>query len=99
MNNNVLFSIVSVMVGIISGVAGIYFGYAMYKRNTHHDIKHSAAEDATTSATLDYIRRAVDDIKLEQRAQRNEIADALERLTRVEESAKQAHKRLDGLQR
>ncbi|MEG1609533.1 MAG: hypothetical protein RR348_06655 [Clostridia bacterium] len=44
-----------------------------------------------------YIKRRIDDVLLEQR-ETNKTLDAHgERLTRVEESAKQAHKRIDEL--
>ncbi|MCQ6559769.1 hypothetical protein NNL21_13795 [Paenibacillus mendelii] len=46
---------------------------------------------------MDYIKRGIDDVRFEQR-ERGRRFDALsERVTRVEESAKQAHKRLDRL--
>ncbi|MFC0392431.1 hypothetical protein [Paenibacillus mendelii] len=46
---------------------------------------------------VDYIKRGIDDVRFEQR-ERGRRFDALsERVTRVEESAKQAHKRLDRL--
>ncbi|WP_426251383.1 hypothetical protein [Paenibacillus pabuli] len=44
---------------------------------------------------MDYIKRGVDDIRLEQRAQAQRVDVLSERVTRVEESAKQAHKRID----
>ncbi|MGE6576253.1 hypothetical protein ACQKFM_15155 [Paenibacillus xylanexedens] len=46
-------------------------------------------------ADVDYIKRGVDDIRLEQRVQAQRVDALSERVTRVEESAKQAHKRID----
>ncbi len=44
---------------------------------------------------MDYIARGVDDIKLDLKDQARKIESQNERLIRVEESAKSAHKRLD----
>ena len=48
---------------------------------------------------MSYVKRRVDDILLERR-EFNKMLDAHgERITRVEESVKQAHKRIDGLEK
>ena len=59
------------------------------------DVRGDARADAEIESDIKYIARGVDDIRLEQRAQREQMGVISERLTRVEESAKQAHKRLD----
>ncbi|WP_240353246.1 hypothetical protein [Cohnella algarum] len=46
---------------------------------------------------MEYIKRGVDDVRLEQRAQGQRFDALAERVTRVEESAKQALQRLDRL--
>ncbi|MNP69786.1 hypothetical protein D3C76_1659320 [compost metagenome] len=60
------------------------------------------AEESSTVTTLqnnvDYIRRGVDDIRLDQRAQGQRIEVLAERVTRVEESQKSFHKRMDRLE-
>ena len=47
---------------------------------------------------MDYIKRGIEDIKLEQRAQVQRYDMLAERVTRLEESGKQAHKRIDKLE-
>ncbi len=47
---------------------------------------------------IGYIKSGIDDIKAEQREQRNTNTQFLERLTAVEASAKQAHKRIDRIE-
>lgn len=53
------------------------------------------AEMQKQSAVIDNVNSGVGDIRVEMRSQRDLIQTMLERLTRVEESAKQAHKRID----
>lgn len=47
------------------------------------------------SVVIASVNSGVGDIRVEMRSQRDLIQTMLERLTRVEESAKQAHKRID----
>ena len=44
---------------------------------------------------LEYIKRAVDDIRVDQQRTREDMSRMSERVTRVEESCKSAHHRLD----
>ena len=55
----------------------------------------SAKSDATVLSDIGYIKSGIDDIKTEQREQRKFNAEIVSRLVKVEESAKQAHKRID----
>jgi len=48
---------------------------------------------------IGYIKSGVDDIKSEQKEQRKTNIEVVSRLTAVEESAKQAHKRIDEIKK
>lgn len=52
-------------------------------------------DDALLRQDMEYIKRGVDDIRLEQKVQGQKVDLLCERVTRVEESSKQAHKRID----
>ncbi|MGG0718660.1 hypothetical protein ABE096_13845 [Robertmurraya massiliosenegalensis] len=85
----------TVEVGVlISGLAVIIalLGYSLNKTKA---IKSDGKESAELKAELGYIRRGVDDIKIDLKANDKQIQALGERVTRIEESAKQAHKRLD----
>lgn len=86
---------VSTLVAVISAVSGILLGWAGRSKSLKQDIVQEAGQEALQRADMDYIKRGVDDIRLEQRAQGQRIDALSERVTRVEESAKQAHRRLD----
>ncbi|MEX3621851.1 hypothetical protein [Viridibacillus arvi] len=79
-----LFGAIGTLLGIIGAVA------ALKKTN-----KEEGMQDAETKATLNYISKGVDDIRIDQRAQASKLDAYNERLIRVEESTKQAHKRID----
>lgn len=93
MELSVLFSIISAA----AALSGIILGWAGRSRTIRQDIAQQASLDALQKADVEYIKRGVDDIRLEQKAQGKKIDDLAERVTRVEESAKQAHKRIDRL--
>lgn len=70
----------------VSTVCAIAFGYAAFARNKKSDTANEAKSDATVLTEIGYIKGGIDDIKAEQ-------------LVAVEASAKQAHKRIDTLER
>ena len=51
------------------------------------------------SVKLDGISHGIETIRVDLKAQEKRVSELSERLTRVEESSKQAHKRLDNLKR
>ncbi|MBJ8205883.1 hypothetical protein JDS91_32425, partial [Bacillus cereus] len=56
-------------------------------------------QGAETNAKLEYISKGVDDIRIDLKANEKQMIVLGERITRVEESAKQAHKRLDNVEK
>lgn len=78
--------------GIISAIILGWIGQnRMVRQNTRND----AGSDAMLKTDVDYIKRGVDDMRIEQRVQGQRFDQLAERVTRVEESTKQAHHRLD----
>jgi septal ring factor EnvC (AmiA/AmiB activator) len=60
-----------------------------------HDAHKKGKSSGIVASDIEYIKRRVDDVLFEQR-ETNKILDAHgERITRVEEGVKQAHKRID----
>lgn len=78
--------------GIISA---IILGWIGQNRMVRQSTRNDAGSDAALKTDVDYIKRGVDDMRLEQRVQGQRFDALAERVTRVEESAKQAHHRLD----
>lgn len=86
------------VVSIISACAAIIFGYVAFVRNRDKDKERNTKTDATILTEVGYIKSGIDDIKTEQKEQRKTNTEVLTRITAVEASAKQAHKRLDTLE-
>lgn len=90
---------ISLILSSIFGIGGLAFGFITALRAKKSDDTKEAKEDGIILTELGYIKSGVDDIKQKQREQEKQNIDFVKHLTAVEESAKQAHKRIDKLEK
>lgn len=88
----------TIPIGALCTLVGAVIGYVVFLRNRDKDAKAEGREDGAIMSELGYIKGGVDDLKKDMREQRTTNTQILERLTNVEASAKQAHKRLDRIE-
>jgi flagellar biosynthesis component FlhA len=96
---------IGVLISILSLIIA-FQGYALNKQKQQQDknksdtteAKNDAKESAELKAQLGYISKGVDDIRIDLKANEKQMVAFGERVTRIEESAKQAHKRLDSIE-
>lgn len=86
------------LIGLLCTILGVVISYAVFFRNVKKDNKDEGQEVGTMLTELGYIKSGVDDIKAEQKEQRKTNVEFITRLTAVEASAKQAHKRIDRIE-
>lgn len=86
------------LLGAVSVVFGMIITYLTFVRGRDKDIKSDAKENAKISTKLDHISQGVDTIRIDLKSNEKEIGRVAERVTRVEESAKQAHLRINKLE-
>lgn len=86
------------MISIIGGIAGIVFGIITYARNRRQDNTSEGQRNGEIMSELGYIKAGVDDMKRKQEKSDDTIMGFMKELTAVQESTKQAHKRIDGLE-
>lgn len=98
--------IVIVCCSIIGAVIAVKGSVRLTKKDVKDTEVETRAEtiSETKSNTifetkLDYVSKGIDDIKLDNREQSRQINAITERVARVEESSKSAHKRLDELEK
>jgi len=91
-------TIITAIVSVAAAISGVALGWNGRARTYRQDVVQESTAAAMQRADVEYIKRGVDDMKVEQKLQRQQFEAVSERLTRVEESAKQAHKRLDRLE-
>lgn len=87
------------VIGIIGSLAAIVFGYAAFSRNRKHDYQADGRQIGNVLTELGYIKSGVDDVKAAQKEAAQRHIEVITRLTAVESSAKQAHFRIDRLER
>ncbi|MFD1176856.1 hypothetical protein ACFQ3W_11170 [Paenibacillus puldeungensis] len=85
------------VVAIAAGISAIFLGWTNYNRTVKKDVAQDSGSNMSLKTDMEYIKRGVDDMKVEQKIQGQRFEAFSERLTRVEESTKQAHKRIDDL--
>mgnify|MGYP001042645140 CR=1 FL=1 len=83
------------LIAVLSAVAGILFGYLNYRKSKNTDEYRWGDRDGSLRSDTQYIKRRIDDVLLEQKETNHTLGVHADRLARVEESVKQAHKRID----
>lgn len=89
---------IAVLVSVLGGIGGVVFGVVSIFRNKKKDDEEDGKRDGIVLTELGYIKSSVDDIKRKQEKQDDQTMKFLSELTAVQESAKQAHKRIDALE-
>ena len=90
--------LMSIVLSALFGIGGLVFGIISAVRNKKTDDTKEAKEDGIVLTELGYIKSGIDDIKHKQETQDNKNLEFVRELTAVEESTKQAHKRIDKLE-
>ena len=86
---------------LISGLSlafAVFSGISNLKRNKSKDDKKDATEMTTVIVKLENIGAGITEIKSEMTNVKNDIKENRERIIKIEESAKQAHKRMDSFE-
>ena len=86
------------IISLVLAFCALLFTALSFRRTQNQDTTASAAERATMTADVKYIRSSIDEIKLENRAIQKDVSDMKTRIAEIDQSAKSAHKRIDDLQ-
>ena len=92
----------NIIFGAISAIGcllGMVFGLVALFRNKKSDDTKAGKEDGIVLTELGYIKAGVDDLKRDNRDMRSDMQTLHDKVTRVEESCRQAHKRVDKLEK
>lgn len=88
----------TIEIGVLIAVGGLLLSFFGYQLNKQKEVKADTRQDGEIKAQLGYISKGVDDIRIEQRASDRRMEALGERVAKVEESSKQAHKRIDKIE-
>ena len=85
----------NVNTGILIALIGCIVGLAGWLRNHDSDNERETSNMTTVIVKLENIRGSISDLKLELKRTAEDLQSIDRRLTVVEESTKQAHKRIN----
>lgn len=88
----------TIAVGLFCSVLGVILSYAAFSRSKGKDDRQEGQQLGSVLSELGYIKANTDDIKAEQREQRNINQQVEGRLSATESSLKSAHHRIDRLE-
>lgn len=83
---------VTVIVGLIGGVASIVFAYVGYQNG----VKAKSKSEGSLMSDIGYIKSGIDDLKRKQETSEQRHYDLVERVTKAEESLKSAWNVING---
>lgn len=86
------------LIGVVGTACGIIFGYLGYRKGLQKDSLENGKNNGVLMSDVGYIKAGVDDLKRKQETAEARHFALAERVTKVEESSKQAHKRIDRLE-
>lgn len=88
-------------INVLCAVGGIVvsfiFSYLAFRQKEKAETKEGGKHDGVIMSDIGYIKAGVDDLKRENRETSKTLGNYNERITRCEESCKQAHHRIDEL--
>ncbi|MBO5143633.1 MAG: hypothetical protein J6C46_11710 [Clostridia bacterium] len=91
-------TIITIIISAASLITAVYVAISNSKKNDKQETKSDASEMTTVIVKLENIGNGIAEIKSEMKTIKTDMKEDHDRIIRVEESAKQAHKRIDELQ-
>ena len=89
------YGIVLTIISVVSAVLGVVISWVAFSRKSRKENERLGESRGVMASDIGYIKAGVDDLKREGRETRTDVRLLSERITRCEESCKQAHKRID----
>lgn len=87
------------IIGACVGIAGTIFGLVAVFRNKKIDDKSEGEQGGMLHTDIGYIKKGIDGIERRLEKQESQYIDIIQQLTEVEVSTRQAHKRIDSLEK
>lgn len=89
----------NISIALLCTLLGAVATLVTMKRNFSKDTKDEASNSTRVEIKLDYAINGINEIKSDIRDTKKDVSDLSNRLTRVEESTKSAHHRIDSIEK
>jgi len=87
------------LIGAAGTICAVIFGYLGYQKGIKKDYKDDGKNSGALMSDIGYIKSGVDDLKRKQETSELRHYELCERVSKVEESSKQAHLRINELKK
>ena len=94
-----ILQVITTVLGSLGTISAIVFAVIAYRRSNKTDNQKEGKQEGTLFTEIGYIKSGVDDIKRKQEKQDDKNETIISKLATVEQSVKQAHKRIDHLEK
>lgn len=88
----------TVLIGFATGIITFFIGYLTFLKNRDKDTRLDARRDAVMESKLDVISQGVETFRIDSKSNELRVSQMHENYIRIEESLKQAHKRIDKIE-
>ena len=85
-------------VGLLCTILGVLVAYVTHSRGKAKDDKSEGRQDGVMLTELGYIKSSIDSVSKKMDKQDERHLEVVERISKVEASAKQAHLRIDRME-
>ncbi len=85
----------NVLIACVAAIAGVVFGYLTMLSRIKGDTRQDGMQSGQLRADIDYIKRRSDETLITLKELNIKVSDHESRIVKVEESAKQAHLRIN----
>ena len=89
------YTAITILISSLGVIVAFIFSYLAFWRNKKTETQSAGENKGVMMSDIGYIKAGVDDLKRENRETAAKLSGVSERLTRCEESCKQAHHRID----
>lgn len=86
---------IAIVISALSLIFNIYMGISSMKRGHKQEVKEDSSQIASVLVQLKNISDGIAEIKNDINSIKNDVREDHDRIIRLEESSKQAHKRID----
>lgn len=87
------------IIAVLGTLITVILGYLAWKRTYRKDAEACGTKDGMVLTEIGYVKAGIDDIKKRQEKQGDQHIEVITRLTAAEASVKQAHHRIDAIEK
>jgi septal ring factor EnvC (AmiA/AmiB activator) len=87
-----------ISIGLLCLLVGTLIGFLTFSRNRDKDVKSDASKNAVIETKLENIYQGVENIRIDIKANERRVTELNDLVIRIDESTKQAHKRIDKIE-